>query len=346
MRPLAFMLVAALACTTTTTTTTTTETSSTTASPNDPQQVRREVEAAYARMATAFEQKDLEGVLGPRTDDFHTTGPDGRQLGTAEMRDYLRNWLQINHPPIDVKFTIRDIEMSGPDEAKVTVLQEASRMQEQAGKMRKVDHNVVQRETWRRTPEGWKIAAVDRVRDQRRWVDGKRVDPTKRFDPDAPPFDEASATRTEIEQRYRNLATAYNTQDIDTILWMRMPDIVVDFGNNERRDAKQMADALRQFFVTNKPPIDVRFTIRDFQIINPNEVVVTVLQEASRQQELAGKLRKVNHEVVQRETWVRTPDAWKVKQVDSIRDQKRWVDGKRVDPSKPYDPDAPPFDPQ
>ena len=52
-----------------------------------------------------------------------------------------------------------------------------------------VDTSVRQRETWSHTPQGWRLTCVDNVHDQRRYVDGKRVDPTKPYDPNAPPFE-------------------------------------------------------------------------------------------------------------------------------------------------------------
>ena len=39
--------------------------------------------------------------------------------------------------------------------------------------MRHVETWATQRETWRRTPDGWKLYRVDSVRDQRRLVDGQ-----------------------------------------------------------------------------------------------------------------------------------------------------------------------------
>jgi hypothetical protein len=44
-------------------------------------------------------------------------------------------------------------------------------------------------------------------------------------------------------------------------------------------------------------------------------------------------------------TWAKTPAGWKLKIVDAVRDQKKFVDGKRVDPTKPYNPDDPPYNP-
>jgi len=56
-------------------------------------------------------------------------------------------------------------------------------------------------------------------------------------------------------------------------------------------------------------------------------------------------VREVKTSVVQTETWIYVNDQWKLKLVDNVHDQKRFVDGKRVDPSKPYDPSAPPYEP-
>jgi hypothetical protein len=73
--------------------------------------------------------------------------------------------------------------------------------------------------------------------------------------------------------------------------------------------------------------------------------VAEVLQEATRYRELEGRRRRVETSVVQRETWAKTAAGWKLKSVDNVRDQKRFVDGKRVDPSKPYDLEALPYEP-
>jgi ketosteroid isomerase-like protein len=136
---------------------------------------RREIQAQYDRLSEAFSREDLETVLSFRTPDFQTIGPDGRHLNYAEMADYSRGWFELNEPPIDVRIMIQEIEMRGPDEAAVTVFQEGSRRQRVEGTLRTVRHSVIQRETWVRTPAGWKVRMVDQVRDQKRWVDGERV---------------------------------------------------------------------------------------------------------------------------------------------------------------------------
>ena len=70
-----------------------------------------------------------------------------------------------------------------------------------------------------------------------------------------------------------------------------------------------------------------------------------VHQRFKRMQLKAGQLRKVETEARQHETWVLTPQRWKLKYVDDVHSGPWYVDGKRVDPSKPYDPNAPAYNP-
>jgi hypothetical protein len=102
----------------------------------------------------------------------------------------------------------------------------------------------------------------------------------------------------------------------------------------------------RQFLESNQPPYDIRVTIQQLTVSENQLIAVAdVFQEATRYRELEGRRRKVDTSVLQRETWAKTAAGWKLKSVDNVHDQKRFVDGKRVDPTKPYDPNAPPYDP-
>jgi hypothetical protein len=93
-----------------------------------------------------------------------------------------------------------------------------------------------------------------------------------------------------------------------------------------------------------QPPIAVSNTIETLTV-RGNEAIAVVHQQFSRMQVKAGQLRKVETEARQRETWVLTQDGWKLKFVDDVHPGAWYVDGKRVDPSKPYDPNAPPYNP-
>jgi hypothetical protein len=160
------------------------------ASAQDDAGVRKELEAQYQRLAEAHEKEDLKAIVELKTADFHAIFPDGRVGDAKVMEQYSRQFLEMNQPPYSIRHTIKKLTVSENKLIAVAeVFQEATRYRDLEGKRRRVDTSVRQRETWAKTSDGWKLKSVDNVRDQRRFVDGKRVDPTKPYDPNAPPFD-------------------------------------------------------------------------------------------------------------------------------------------------------------
>ncbi len=155
----------------------------------DDADVRKELEAQYKRLAEAHDKQDLKAIVGLKTADFHAIFPDGKVGDSQLMEQYSKQFLESNQPPYNQRFTILKLAVSENKLIAVAeVLQEVARYREMAGKLRKVDTSAVQRETWAKTPDGWKLKSVDNVRDQKRFVDGKRVDPTKPYNPDDPPY--------------------------------------------------------------------------------------------------------------------------------------------------------------
>jgi len=156
----------------------------------DDLEVRKELEAQYKKLGEAHDRKDIKAILALRTPDFHVFFTDGRVGDSKIMEEYSREFLKRNQPPFNQRFTILKLTVSYNKLIAVAeVFQEVARYQELKGKSRKVETSVSQREIWAKTPEGWKLKSVDNVRDQKKLVDGKRVDPTKPYDPDDPPYD-------------------------------------------------------------------------------------------------------------------------------------------------------------
>lgn len=155
----------------------------------DDAEIRRELEAQYRKLAQAHDRRDLRAIVALKTADLHAISPDGR-VGDAKMLEqYSKQFLEGNQPPYDIRNSIQTLTVSEHKLIAVAeVLQEATRYRDLAGKRRRVDTSVLQRETWTKTASGWKLKLVDRVRDQKRFVDGKRVNPTQPYDPDAPPY--------------------------------------------------------------------------------------------------------------------------------------------------------------
>ena len=161
----------------------------TTSFAQDDAAVRKELEAQYLRLAEAHDKGDIKAIVGLKTADFHAIFPDGRVGDSKVMEQYSRQFLESNRPPYNIKVSIQKLAVSENKLIAVAeVLQEISRERELAGKRRRVDTSVLQRETWAKTTDGWKLKSVDSVRDQKRFVDGKRVDPSKPYDPDAPAY--------------------------------------------------------------------------------------------------------------------------------------------------------------
>jgi hypothetical protein len=135
----------------------------------------RAIRAQYDVLERAFEARDVDGVIAMRDLKFEAFGPQGQRDDYEKMAEYTRQWFANNQPPIKTRITIESIEMRSPDEAAVRVLQWASRYQEREGKVRRVEHEVRQRETWIRTPAGWRLRKVDEIdlAHRKRWVDGK-----------------------------------------------------------------------------------------------------------------------------------------------------------------------------
>lgn len=155
--------------------------------------VRNEIEAQYARLAQAVESKNFEAFQAVRTAGFSARNASGELQTSEQMAARARAMLQRIQPPIRTSNTIDSLTIRG-DEAVVVVHQAFSRMQMIADQLRRVETTVTQRETWVRTPEGWKLNFVDDVHDPQTFVDGKRVDPNKPYNPNDPPYDPRPST--------------------------------------------------------------------------------------------------------------------------------------------------------
>lgn len=139
---------------------------------------------------------------------------------------------------------------------------------------------------------------------------------------------------SDIRAQYDKLEQAFGARDMNAILVLRHPDFEAFGPDGQHDNAERMAESTRLWLENNKPPIVVRFTLQAFDIRSADEVAVQTIQRASRYQETEGTRRHVEHEVRQRETWVRTPAGWKIRKVDQIdlKNRKRWIDGELQQP--------------
>jgi CubicO group peptidase (beta-lactamase class C family) len=137
--------------------------------------------------------------------------------------------------------------------------------------------------------------------------------------------------------------------DWDGEKWVAAPPIYSGFGNSgiesTLSDLTRFAEALhdrkllrpasytlmlsKQFFAGLLAPVTVKFTIRALSVSGDGMIAAAdVFQEVSRFREIEGQRQKLDTTVVQRETWIKTKEGWRLKLVDNVRDQTRRIDGK------------------
>jgi hypothetical protein len=290
----------------------------------DEASVRRAIEQGYEALAQAHAKRDLAAILALKTADFHSVGPDGRVSDAALMADYSKRFLDDNKPPLVIKNTIRSISIS-PNEtvAVVTVFQEVSRRREVEGKLVKVDTNVVQDETWVKTPQGWKIKLVANVRDMNRWVDGKRVDPSKPYDPKAAPFNpEAEAAKNALAAKSEVAMASVKNNSVGLTAWkLRDPDLFMsnvpkDFNVTKADGTKVTWDSLYESQKTRMAAVkhvDHLIVTIEVESANATDAVVLSTQDWSRVGPGAdGKDTRLRTSVTHREIWRKENGVWKM----------------------------------
>jgi tetratricopeptide (TPR) repeat protein len=150
--------------------------------------VWKAIDAQYAKLAEAMRKKDVDALFALYTPDFHAVTPTGEVWTRERSLAYQRNGLAQVKETTHISNTILRLTICG-DEATATVLQQWYRTQMMAGKPRRVETNAVQDEKWVKTPDGWKRGDIFEVKNGAAFVDGKRVDTNKPYDPEAPAYD-------------------------------------------------------------------------------------------------------------------------------------------------------------
>jgi len=137
--------------------------------------VRKGIEDWYAQNTAAFRAKDLKALMALRTPDFHTLTPDGKTNDYKFMEERTRAFIERIVSWVEIKFEIGKIEVSG-ELAWAHITQDTTRMQRfPDGTVHKVQAKAVQRETFRKTPDGWRLYKVDDIKDLGVWVDGVKI---------------------------------------------------------------------------------------------------------------------------------------------------------------------------
>lgn len=148
----------------------------------------------------------------------------------------------------------------------------------------------------------------------------------------------AQDSRPAIEAQYQQLAEAIRRNDVERILALQAPDFSSKNPEAGTFDFAAMERYTRRLTAAVDSVIHIRNVIRAFEERGDTSVA-DVCQEFSRIQRLGdGQPHRVDTSVMQRETWVHLADGWKRLHVTNVHGMRWFVDGLRVDPSRPYTP--------
>ena len=139
--------------------------------------------------------------------------------------------------------------------------------------------------------------------------------------------DSIAVVRHELEARYRENEAGFMARDPDRVMRLRHPDFytITPDGNVSTRE--QMYERTRAFIDRIVRFDSLTETITALSLAGDTAHAV-VLQRTVRQQRLNdGLLHEVRTSVVQRESWIRTPDGWLFWRVDQIQPGETLVDG-------------------
>ena len=156
----------------------------------------------------------------------------------------------------------------------------------------------------------------------------------------------AQNSRTAIESQYQQLAEAIRRNDVEGILALQAPGFSSRNPNGNVFDFAAMERYTRRLAAAVDSVIHIRNVIRNFEERGDTSVA-DVCQEFSRLQRLGDDRRhRIDTSVLQRETWVHRADGWKRLNVTNEHGMRWFVDGVRVDPSRPYVPGMPAYVPE
>jgi len=132
----------------------------------------REIRAEYARTAQYAKQKNVEGLLRQMTPDFLYKTEKGDVMNKQMVEQVMRAQYALIQS-VDKRTTaIKKMEIKG-NTARVTTQEElVVTMLDPQGKRRKVVSKATTRDTWVKTPQGWKVKMTE-ILDEKTTIDGK-----------------------------------------------------------------------------------------------------------------------------------------------------------------------------
>jgi hypothetical protein len=141
------------------------------------------------------------------------------------------------------------------------------------------------------------------------------------------------------------MRSAYFAGDSSVILASRLPEFFSITPAGDTVHAEAVRAYTRASFEQVKATLVLDWKLGAIDL-HGDTACVEVDQHWVRRQLKRGSVREMDTQANQRETWIHRGDQWFLWRIDHIRPGVWRVDGRRIDPSKPYDPNAQEYRPQ
>jgi hypothetical protein len=146
--------------------------------------------------------------------------------------------------------------------------------------------------------------------------------------------DKLAGVRQELEARYKENEAGFIAKDPDRVMRLRHPDFHTITPDGKVSTREQMYDRTRQFIARIAEWDSLSETITSLTL-NGDTAQAIVAQHTVRKQFFPDStLHEVRTSVVQRESWIKTPQGWLMWQVDQIKPGQTILDGKAL-PAQP-----------
>jgi len=145
----------------------------------DNKHLKKEFKAIYDKQVEAGKTRDVGAIMEFNTPDYSVRLLNGKTLSRKQLAQGMSRYFTSGQLVRQISFSYKILETTvNGNDVNVLVEQRDKRMQmRRDGKPHKVEANVIHRDTWIKTAEGWKRRLTEDVRQTKFTVDGRPVDP-------------------------------------------------------------------------------------------------------------------------------------------------------------------------
>jgi len=147
----------------------------------DADHVKKDLTALYARQAEAMKKRDVAAAMALDTPDFSVKLQNGNTVTRQDLEEGMNNFYTSGQLVRQISLTYTIMALAAQDsQAVVLVEQKDKRVQiRKDGKPHDVEANVIHRDTWIWTSEGWRRSLTEEILQTKFTVDGKPVETKK-----------------------------------------------------------------------------------------------------------------------------------------------------------------------